>query len=447
MLYCKPADDLLPSPEATLITGITPQHAQREGVSEAELIGHVLEEFSVPHTCVAGYNSLRFDDEFIRYTAYRNFHDPYEREWRNGNSRWDLLDMLRLAQALRPDGIVWPKRDDGGTSFKLTALSAANDIGHEHAHDALSDVHALIALARRFRQAQPRYVRGLPPPEAGYRAARREPTRRHSRWHRCCTFPAGIPAVAPQRRDGCADLSAPAHRQPRFLIVFDLDADPEAMLVAGCRRDRRQAVHAGCRPARRRVADSAEGGSPQPLPCPRGFRQPARPPDFERLKIDPQLIQRRAETLRRAEGLAAKLRQVFARPREQQAVDADAALYDGFVPDRDKRRFPAGLRLRAAGTFPQFATQFEDPRLVELVFRYQARNWPESLDARAAGSTGTNTAAPGWRATSAFPRTRSRLTPPASLDYVQRIRRTVASRACSMRWKTGVESTCARPCR
>jgi exodeoxyribonuclease-1 len=110
VLYCKPADDLLPSPEATLITGITPQHALREGVREAELTARVLEEFTASKTCVTGYNSLRFDDEFVRYTFYRNFHDPYEREWRGGNSRWDLLDVMRLAHALRPEGLVWPPR-------------------------------------------------------------------------------------------------------------------------------------------------------------------------------------------------------------------------------------------------------------------------------------------------------------------------------------------------
>ena len=150
VLYCKPAHDLLPSPEATLVTGITPQQALRDGVCEAELIGRVLDEFAVPQTCVTGYNSLRFDDEFIRCTLYRNFHDPYEREWRGGNSRWDLLDMLRLAYALRPEGMVWPTREDGAPSFKLTHLSAANGIGHEHAHEALSDVQALIGLAKRL---------------------------------------------------------------------------------------------------------------------------------------------------------------------------------------------------------------------------------------------------------------------------------------------------------
>ena len=155
-LFVQPAADLLPSPVATLITGITPQQALREGLPEAEAIARIVEEMARPGTCTLGYNSLRFDDEFVRHTLFRNFFDPYEREWRNGNSRWDLLDVLRLAHALRPDGIVWPRREDGATSFKLEHLAEANNVREGDAHEALSDVHATIGMARKFRQAQPR---------------------------------------------------------------------------------------------------------------------------------------------------------------------------------------------------------------------------------------------------------------------------------------------------
>src|SRR3546814_6278220 len=66
------------------------------------------------------------------------------------------LPILRLAHAMRPQGVQWPRRDDGFTSFKLVDLAAANGIGHEHAHDALSDVQALIGMARLARAAQPK---------------------------------------------------------------------------------------------------------------------------------------------------------------------------------------------------------------------------------------------------------------------------------------------------
>ena len=108
VFYCTPADDFLPDPMACLITGISPQKALADGVCEMEFIKRIHEEFSQPGTCVAGYNSIRFDDELTRQLLYRNFYDPYEREWKNGNSRWDIIDMARLCAATRPEGIVWP---------------------------------------------------------------------------------------------------------------------------------------------------------------------------------------------------------------------------------------------------------------------------------------------------------------------------------------------------
>ena len=147
VLFCKPAGDFLPNPMACLITGITPQKAISEGVNEAEFIYLIHEQFSSAGTCVAGFNSIRFDDEVTRQLLYRNFYDPYGREWQNGNTRWDILDMLRLAAATRPEGINWPKKEDGSHSFRLEALTKANGIEHADAHDALSDVLATIEIA------------------------------------------------------------------------------------------------------------------------------------------------------------------------------------------------------------------------------------------------------------------------------------------------------------
>ncbi len=374
VLYCKPADDLLPSPEATLITGIAPKHALREGVSEADLIGHALDEFAVPQTCVAGYNSLRFDDEFIRYALYRNFHDPYEREWRGGNSRWDLLDMMRLAHALRPDGMVWPVREDGAPSFKLTHLSAANGIGHEYAHDALSDVQALIGLARKLKCAQPRLF--------DYYLGMRDKRRAAALLDVAQMTPVLHVSGKYSAARGSAALVAPICRHPQIdsrVIVFDLDADPDALLAL----DPDAIADRLYTPS----ADLPEGESRIPLKEIHLNRCPAlvafehlRTDDLSRLRIDPELALRRVEALRGADGLAAKVRQVYARSRDARIVDPDAALYDGFLPDRDRRLFPR-VRSAAPSALPAFAAQFDDPRLQELVFRYQARNWPESLNA------------------------------------------------------------------
>ena len=163
VIYARPANDYLPHPEACLVTGITPQLALEKGMPECEFIARIHEELARPGTCGVGYNSVRFDDEVTRYTLYRNFYDPYAREWQNGNSRWDIIDMVRAAHALRPEGIEWPLREDGLPSFRLEDLTKANGIDHGAAHDALSDVEATIALARLIRQRQPRlydYVNG-----------------------------------------------------------------------------------------------------------------------------------------------------------------------------------------------------------------------------------------------------------------------------------------------
>ena len=156
VIYARPADDFLPQPGACMVTGISPQKAYEEGVPEADFFRFIHEEMSVPGTCSLGYNTLRFDDEVTRYGLYRNFYDPYEREWKNGNSRWDMIDVVRLTRALRPEGINWPQKEDGVTSFRLEDLTAANDIEHAGAHDALVDVTATIAVAKMVKQAQPK---------------------------------------------------------------------------------------------------------------------------------------------------------------------------------------------------------------------------------------------------------------------------------------------------
>ena len=156
VVFCQPAADILPHPEACLITGITPQQALAQGVPEAEFIRQIHQQLALPGTCAVGYNNIRFDDEVTRYTLYRNFYDPYAREWQGGNSRWDIIDMARLCCALRPDGIVWPRHEDGTPSFKLEHLTAANGISHASAHDALSDVYATIEIARLIKTKQPK---------------------------------------------------------------------------------------------------------------------------------------------------------------------------------------------------------------------------------------------------------------------------------------------------
>ena len=151
----KMTDDVLPSPEAIMVTKITPQDTLRDGMSEAEFCRMVTGEIFVPGTVAVGYNTVRFDDEFMRALFWRNFYDPYEWQWKDERSRWDMLDVVRLTRALRPEGINWPFTEDGRPTNRLELLTKLNGLEHAHAHDALSDVYATIAVAKMIREKQP----------------------------------------------------------------------------------------------------------------------------------------------------------------------------------------------------------------------------------------------------------------------------------------------------
>ncbi|MFT5897180.1 MAG: exodeoxyribonuclease-1, partial [bacterium] len=156
VIYCRQSPDYLPNPEACRITGISPQLANAKGLCEAQFIRLIHEQMTYPGTCSVGYNNIRFDDEFTRHTLFRNLFDAYEQEWKNDCSRWDLLDIVRLTRALRPDGIQWPTNENGLSSNRLEHLSVANGIEHSQAHDAMSDVWATLGMAKLIKQMQPR---------------------------------------------------------------------------------------------------------------------------------------------------------------------------------------------------------------------------------------------------------------------------------------------------
>src|SRR5699024_1871605 len=226
-LYCQPPEDIVLNPEACLITGITPQMALERGVPEPEFIARILAAMTEPETCNVGYNSLRFDDEVTRHTLWRNFFDPYAREWQNGCSRWDLIDTVRLTYALRPDGIAWPGRPEEPDvpRFRLEHLAAANELEQDRAHDALSDVRATIALARLIRERTPK-------PWQWVRAARDKRSARSlfdfDRYtpllHVSQMFPAQM---------GCLSPVMPVVEHPHNrneIITFDLRHDPAPLL-------------------------------------------------------------------------------------------------------------------------------------------------------------------------------------------------------------------------
>lgn len=159
-ILVKMTDDALPSPQAIGVTKITPQQTLRDGTLEAEFCKYIIDEIFTPGTIALGYNTVRFDDEFMRATLWRNFYDPYEWEWKDGRSRWDILDVVRMTRALRPEGINWPVKD-GKPTNRLELLTKENGLSHEHAHDALSDVYATIAVVKMIKEKQPKLFQFL----------------------------------------------------------------------------------------------------------------------------------------------------------------------------------------------------------------------------------------------------------------------------------------------
>ena len=252
VVYARPADDFLPHPEACLITGITPQLARERGAPEADFFRFIHEELMRPGTCALGYNSLRFDDEVTRYGLYRNFFDPYEREWKNGNSRWDMIDVVRLTRALRPQGIQWPEKEPGVTSFRLEELTAANGIEHAGAHDALADVRATIALARLVRERQPRLFDFVFNNRDKHRLATQLNVRASGPMlHVSSRYPARL---------GCIAAVLPLAMHPvnrNGVVVYDLGVDPQPLLTMSAEEIRTRLYTA--------TADLPEGSERIPL--------------------------------------------------------------------------------------------------------------------------------------------------------------------------------------
>lgn len=383
-LYCKPADDYLPHPAACLITGITPQKAQRHGLPEAEFAGEIQRHMSEPGTCVVGYNSLRFDDEVSRHLFYRNLLDPYSREWQNGNSRWDLIDVVRAFYALRPDGIEWPLREDGAPSFKLEHLTAANGIAHEGAHDAVADVRATIALARLLKARNAKlfdYLLGL----RGKRAVAKQ-----------LDLPNAKPLLHISRRypasRGCSALVMPLAEHPtnpNGVIVYDLSVDPSDMLSMSAEQIRERVFVS--------QQDLTEGEARIPLKvihinrCPVVFPASALkdvegPQQGEygaivaRLGLDVAACRQHWKTLRDASGVAAKVAEVFSAGYDDALQDPDLMLYSGsFFSAADRQQMERVREMEPWDLVGQrFA--FQDPRLEEMLFRFRARSYPDTLE-------------------------------------------------------------------
>jgi exodeoxyribonuclease I len=381
MIYCQPADDYLPDPASCVLTGITPQHCLQHGVAEHAFATQIEQVLAQPGTIGVGYNTIRFDDEVTRHLFWRNLIDPYAREWQNECGRWDLLDVVRMAYALRPEGIEWPLKEDGKPSFRLEDLTRANGLQHEAAHDALSDVRATIALARLIRSTNLKlfdFCLGL------HKKAR-------------VSAELGLPAAAHMARPflhvsgmfpaerGCLAVMFPLATHPtnkNEVLAWDLAHDPGELPLLDVATLRLRLFS--------KSADLPEGVLRLPIKSVHLNKSPMvvrnlntlSPEMAARWGVDRQAAQRHAEIAAGLPDMSAIWPEVFKRAAEA-APDVDEDLYGGFIDNADRRRLNQ-LRALAPAELAHSRIGFDDERLAEIVFRYRARNFPASLSAEEA---------------------------------------------------------------
>ncbi len=366
-------DDTLPSPDALMVTGISPQKTVDEGYSEAEFARILAEEVFTADTIAVGFNNIRFDDEFVRHLFWRNFYDPYEWTWRDGRSRWDMLDVVRMTRALRPDGIEWPVDAEGNATNRLELLTKANGISHEAAHDALSDVTALIDVSRLIKDKQPQLyaylfsIRDKKSVQQLVNVDDKKPfvytSGRYDKLYHKTTV--AFPLTTGRNGN---------------VVVYDLRYDPTP-LVELSSQELGKKLYAS------REERKAEGFVPLPVKELQYNRAPAVAPlgvleqgdGWQRVGLDMATVEKHRQTLLASPQFAENIRSLYEnRPEYASSPDPEAQLYDGFLDDRDKLRVEM-VRNAEVRQLADFHPEFVDERLPALLLHYKARNYPTTL--------------------------------------------------------------------
>ena len=372
VIYCQIPNDYLPNPEAALVTGITPQKTLAEGLIEPEFFKQIHGELSVANTISVGYNNIRFDDEMIRYGLYRNFYDPYAYSWQNGNSRWDLLDVLRACYALRPEGIEWPVKEDGSPSFKLDQLTIANGIEHSNAHDALADVIATIEMAKLVKSKQPKLY--------GYLVNHRS----KQALSNLIDFESMTPLVHTSGMfsalQGCTSWVVPLAPHPtnkNAVISYNLTQDPSLLLALST-----EEIITKLYTKTEDIEDERVGLKLIHLnKCP--ILAPAKtllPEVAERLGIDREKCLSHLNWLKQHPEIKQKLIQVFNEPQEfQKDSNPEYRLYDGFISNADKFQMQQITDV-AISEQGKLTPIFNEERLNGLWKRYKARYFSNELN-------------------------------------------------------------------
>lgn len=374
-ILIKLPEDVLPDPDAIIVTGITPQKTNEEGLSEAEFLKIFESEIAVPGTIFVGFNSVRFDDEFMRYMLYRNFYDAYEWTWKDDRSRWDMLDVVRMTRALRPEGIEWPFASDGRPSNKLEDLTKVNNLDHSNAHDALSDVTATLSVARLIRDKQPKLFNYL------LEMRRKDDVAK--------LVESGKPIIYTSGKYSSEHLKTTVvgfvgkHPDAGAALVLDLRHDPSDVL---------QMTTSEIVEAWKWHPKGYEGPN-LPIKTMKYNRCPSIAPlsvlddsSAKRLEIGMDKINTNFEILNKHKDqiLEALTKALAVMNKEQQAelfaqtTDVEAKLYDSFIGNED-RRLMVEMRQSEPSEFTSYIAKFKDKRLPELAKLYKARNFKKSL--------------------------------------------------------------------
>lgn len=367
--------DVLPDPEAILVTGITPQQTLQEGMTEPEFLKKLMSQAFTPGTTAMGYNTVRFDDEFMRYTLYRNFYDAYEREWSDNRSRWDIVDMVRMTRALRPDGIEWPVGKEGKPTNRLEELSKANGIEHTSAHDALSDVTATIGMTQLLKTAQPKLFEHL------LSLKHKNGVKKFLEDNR------GKPIIHSSSKFGSEFLAtsaviviAPHPTNQNAVLAFDLrhspkefaDMTPVELAERAFTPYKELAAQ-----DKKRLPIKAIHMNKCPALAPLGVLDEA---SQERIKLPLKKIQTHVKELAGIGGFGDRVAQAWESQEFAEDGDVDAQLYGGFLGDTD-RKLLHDVRQKDGDSLADWHPKFNDDRLVQLLLRYKARHYPESLSA------------------------------------------------------------------
>ncbi len=365
-------DDTLPAPEALMVTGITPQQTVSDGYTEAEFAKILDEEIFTPDTIAVGFNNVHFDDEFIRYLFWRNFYDPYAWTWRDDRSRWDLLDVVRMTRALRPEGIEWPVVD-GKPINRLELITKVNGIDHYKAHDALSDVEALIAVTGLIKEKQPKlydFLLGMRDKKAVQKLVNLENKQPF-------VYVSGRYSSANNHATVAFPLTAGRNGN---VVVYDLRQDPTPFLNLSPKelRDKFFATY---------EQRKAEGFVPLPVKelaynkvpsvAPLGVLEQA--DGWAKIGLDNATITKHRDLLLSVPAFAENVRSIYEGARDfKPSSDPEGQLYDGFVGDRDVLRMEK-IRSAGANELADFHPTLDDERLPELLLHYKGRNFPQSL--------------------------------------------------------------------